>query len=270
MAKKRKDEFYFGIQSKKHRWQYGKRWGGANAVQDPTELFGSALHAWWDASDSSTLTYDGSNNVSDWVDKSSNAYSWPQALGSEQPLWDGVRKISFDGVDESLKNTADIADFVALTEGAVFVKMGITTSVDALPFSIGAEPVNSQRIHFLYDGSVYTDQMWVLIDPSSGTGYRKRETDTIATGEHQVGFSVSGGVSTTLYRNGVVSNQDTPVGTDTGDFFSGMPGATAFATGKYMQLTTAYTAHDLMQVVVTNRPVTAEEAVSLNTFFNTK
>ena len=43
--------------------------------------------AWFDASDSSTITIDGSNKVSDWLDKSGNDNHATQVISSEQPTY---------------------------------------------------------------------------------------------------------------------------------------------------------------------------------------
>ena len=74
--------------------------------------FGIAgLKLWLDADDSSTITKDGSNLVSQWNDKSDQGNNVAQTTGTEQPLWvDGVQNgkpiIRFDGVDNSLFRAA--------------------------------------------------------------------------------------------------------------------------------------------------------------------
>lgn len=62
----------------------------------------SGLHAWYDASDLASITKDGSDRVSQWNDKSGNAYHLAQATGGNQPLWvdaaqNGLAVIRTDG-----------------------------------------------------------------------------------------------------------------------------------------------------------------------------
>jgi len=83
-------------------------WTYENTSLVPT-VSGLKLHL--DASDSTTITKDGSNLVSAWNDKSGQANHVVQATGSKQPLWvDQVQNtlptIRFDGTDDFLKITA--------------------------------------------------------------------------------------------------------------------------------------------------------------------
>ena len=85
-----------------------KTWTYENTSLVPT-VSGLKLHL--DASDSTTITKDGSNLVSAWNDKSGQANHVVQATGSKQPLWvDQVQNtlptIRFDGTDDFLKITA--------------------------------------------------------------------------------------------------------------------------------------------------------------------
>ena len=65
----------------------------------------SGLQVWLDAE--LGVTKDGSNKVSAWLDQSSNAYNYTQALSAEQPTWvdaslNGKPIIRFSGVDQRL------------------------------------------------------------------------------------------------------------------------------------------------------------------------
>lgn len=75
----------------------------------PTGISGLAL--WLDASDSSTITLDGSNNVSQWNDKSGNGRNATQATTLKRPSypsssWNGLNAVVFDGVDDNLSTAA--------------------------------------------------------------------------------------------------------------------------------------------------------------------
>lgn len=60
---------------------------------------------WWLASDTSTITKDGSNYVSAWNDKLASGRNLLQANGTNQPLWVNPNYIKFDGIDNFLKAT---------------------------------------------------------------------------------------------------------------------------------------------------------------------
>jgi len=69
---------------------------------------GGALKVWLDADDSSTITKDGSNKVSQWNDKSGEANHVSNSTAGSQPLWvDSAQNskplIRFDGVDDFLQ-----------------------------------------------------------------------------------------------------------------------------------------------------------------------
>lgn len=238
-------------------------------ASNPDGILGAKLVEWWDASDSSKLTVDGSNNAENWTG-SKAGHILTQSMGADKPLWDGSRKITFDGVSEFLANTADVATYQALTVGSIFCKIGIITDTDALPFSMGDTTVNSQRFHMNYYGLVYSEQFWLTIDPAPGSVYRVRATPNYTTGEHTYGVTANGS-STQIYVNGTAQAQDVPLGTDTGSFLSQQSGpSTAINIGKYAQLSTGFAAFDIMQLVVTNAVPTAQEIADLQTFFDSK
>ena len=72
----------------------------------PTDIPGLAL--WLDASDAATITLDGSNNVSQWNDKSGNARHASQATTTRRPSYTGSNQVNgitcprFDGTDDYL------------------------------------------------------------------------------------------------------------------------------------------------------------------------
>ena len=71
----------------------------------------AGLKLWLDASDSTTITKDGSNLVSAWNDKSGQLNHVTQATATNQPLWvdavyNNLPTIRFDGVDNYIfRNT---------------------------------------------------------------------------------------------------------------------------------------------------------------------
>lgn len=78
----------------------------------PADITGLAL--WLDASDAATLTLDGSNNVSQWNDKSGNGNHGAQSTTTARPSItgsiNGRSALAFDGIDDSFSvaNSATI------------------------------------------------------------------------------------------------------------------------------------------------------------------
>lgn len=82
---------------------YGKNGAAAAPPFSPSDL--SNLYFWLDASDVDTITKDGSNKVSQWDDKSANAYHFSQSTATWQPEWvdaqlNGRAVVRFDGVND--------------------------------------------------------------------------------------------------------------------------------------------------------------------------
>lgn len=63
----------------------------------PLDLTG--IQNWYDASDESTITKDGSDRVSQWDDKGPGADNLVQATGGNQPLWLSANRNSLDVID---------------------------------------------------------------------------------------------------------------------------------------------------------------------------
>lgn len=83
----------------------------------------SNLKAWYDASDTATITVSGSS-VTQWNDKSANAYNLSQATGTKQPqsgttTLNSKNVITFDGGDRLVASTASNWKF--LHDGTKFL-----------------------------------------------------------------------------------------------------------------------------------------------------
>ena len=65
----------------------------------------SGLLAWYDPSDLSSVTKDGSNLVSQISDKSGNGIQLAQPTALNKPVWQSDGSILFDGVNSYLRNT---------------------------------------------------------------------------------------------------------------------------------------------------------------------
>lgn len=90
---------------------------------DPRSI--SGLKLWLDATDSTTVTLNGSS-VSEWRDKSGNAFHFSQATANNQPSYTGTingrAAIAFDGANDGLDRT-DVTNsaFADATGACAFV-----------------------------------------------------------------------------------------------------------------------------------------------------
>lgn len=87
----------------------------------PTDIPGLAL--WLDASDAATITLDGSNNVSQWNDKSGNGRNFTQGTALQRPSrtlagQNGLNVVTFDGADDNLSSSLGV---LSLSDVSCFV-----------------------------------------------------------------------------------------------------------------------------------------------------
>ena len=121
------------------------------------------LKVWLDADDSSTITKDGSNKVSQWNDKSGQGNHVSQSTAGSQPLWvDSAQNskplIRFDGSDDSLfRNTytggaitQPATVFAVLKMGDTYYKMQMDSKDGSNRFAIASG--NSSAITFVMYG----------------------------------------------------------------------------------------------------------------------
>ena len=79
-----------------------------NNITHPLVIEDGNTVAWYDSSDLTTITKDGSDLVSRWNDKLLSGHDLIQATGTNQPLWVVNDGVLFDGVDNWMR-TADFA-----------------------------------------------------------------------------------------------------------------------------------------------------------------
>lgn len=106
-------------------------WSASASASYPACL-DDANHWWYDATDLTTITKDGSNLVSVWAAKGGAATgkNLLQGTGTNQPLWVSPGTIRFDGIDNFLKSAAftwDQPEFVY-----ILVKQIAWTNYDAI------------------------------------------------------------------------------------------------------------------------------------------
>ncbi len=92
----------------------------------PSALSGLAL--WFDASDASSITLDGSNNVSQWADKSGNGRNLSQSNITRRPSYtssntvNGIIVPRFDGVDDTLVTSTSFTSISQPTTQCLVVR----------------------------------------------------------------------------------------------------------------------------------------------------
>lgn len=97
------------------------------AEWSPLDL-GSKLILWLDAkglqtnTDNIYGTVDAGNNVSAWKDLSGNGYNFTQAVGANQPLFNGIDNILFNGISDFLDGTIAglLAELNTNVQGDIF------------------------------------------------------------------------------------------------------------------------------------------------------
>ena len=93
---------------------------------DPKSI--ANLSVWYDASDATTITLNGSN-VSQWNDKSGNGYHASQSTSANQPAYvtndrNGRPVVSFDGVNDSLVTSSFSNGWTTFTSFVVMREIG--------------------------------------------------------------------------------------------------------------------------------------------------
>lgn len=119
--------------------------GGGGGSFSPSDI--SDMVFWHDASDSSTITKDGSNRVSQIDDKSGNSRHLVQSTGSSQPLWVSADRNGLDVINYS-GGTYDMAhsSFTAVSQPlTIFAVMQAPTAGQA--FIDGIVSTNRTTIH---------------------------------------------------------------------------------------------------------------------------
>jgi hypothetical protein len=84
----------------------------------PTDISGLAL--WLDAADASTITVDGSNNVSEWRDKSTNARHLTQVTVLNRPGWSAADGVAFTSAGHQLVNATSVNSVSPITAFVAF------------------------------------------------------------------------------------------------------------------------------------------------------
>lgn len=124
----------------------------ASSAFSPDDVTG--LHAWWDASDSSTISHT-SGNVDSWSDKSGNGHTLT-ASGSARPTTNattrnGLNVIDFASSGPDQMSHASKSAFKAFHDGTdhhVFVVFNMTGPNNTLINLVGTMAVNTTNVGF--------------------------------------------------------------------------------------------------------------------------
>lgn len=198
--------------------------------------------AWWDASDASTFTYSSGTSVSQWTDKTTNAWAAVQATAASQPsrsgTVNGLSTVVFDGSNDSLSVSSfnmsggqkfTLAMVTSCVSGNDRVFAEHTTNYNATPgawivyrantnvvafakrgggnyatFDSSASLTTTPRIIFAeHDGTLSTDESSMWID-SSNSGTRPINNNTNANNLNATMY-VGARAGTGLYLNGQIA-----------------------------------------------------------------
>lgn len=144
---------------------------------DPTDI--SDLRLWLDANDISTITKDGSDNVSQWNDKSGNAYHLIQSTASQQPNYttgvvNGKPTIRFtastsDTMTEATNfGTACTVIYVSKQTGGSNLRMLAGLSNNWLLGYWGGNKRSAYFEGWVYNSTVPSDTNWHIFSTTIG------------------------------------------------------------------------------------------------------
>ena len=213
----------------------------------------AGLKLWLDASDSTTITKDGSNLVSAWNDKSGQLNHVTQATATNQPLWvDSVQNskpiIRFDGTNDLLYRAT---------------YTGGTLSQDFTIFAVFKVP--SSYIEYVYDGAGSSNRCYLNYHnpnaiASTIPGAPAGLDATVVAGNWTYFTSVVNGSSSILRQDGSQ--------TDTGDMGTGaMAGITIGA--RYGGID-SFANTDIAEILIYNSAISGANLTDVESYLATK
>lgn len=146
----------------------------------PTDL--SGLQCWYDVTDISTITKDGSNRVSQLNDKSGNSRNLTVSTGSNSPLYEAT---GFKGTYPSIKfdNTNSEALEASFSIGSLPLCM----------FGVLDLSISGGNSVFSYGVATTSNQYWYIINSFRAVSniYRNTTTVTLAGGDNASNLDVA-------------------------------------------------------------------------------
>lgn len=221
----------------------------------PTDI--ANLGLWLDASDAATITLDGSNNVSQWNDKSGNGRNLTQGVTTQRPSYtSGV--VSFDGSDDNLGIGS--YNLTSATESSLFAVLRHRTVATSLGVAVAFGTNSSFGGQSLERGRTSGKRGYVV-----GRNTPSGNEQTLAGSDITTLRIVQGNVYSGTTLEGFVNNVSDGTASFTGPLNSG----SGFILGRYFA--TGFPANvDVCEVVHYNRALTSGERASLHAYFVAK
>lgn len=139
----------------------------------PTSIADLAM--WLDASDASTISLDGSNNVEEWRDKSGNARHATQANATLRPSYpsnvqNGLSGVLIDSTDDKMNSYSNTVNpctwFIVHRWNGSTRDARIATNTGVNQVSLGLSSFSSNNLSFVREGAAWTNSGF---SPGNGT-----------------------------------------------------------------------------------------------------
>lgn len=168
----------------------------------------------WGDPDAAYITKDGSNRVSNWVDRNAGVQALTQGTAADKPLWSATSINGHPGITFAVANTeymvsssAGIADFVSGADKplTVIAMMQFVTAAVAtrIAFGWGSTGGNNPQLYLANDATAHyvqnkRDDVVAQVNLVS--------TQTIDTANYHVVTFKHTGTTSTVYTDGVVTS----------------------------------------------------------------
>lgn len=235
------------------------------SVANPFRSNGSAftpasianLTFWIDASDAASITVDGSNNVSQWNDKSGNGFHAGQSNSAKRPSYTGSNQIkgrnvpNFDGSNDNL-----------ITTGTMSVSQPNTTFV-VFKYPSGL----STTTRYLFDGSV-NRQFIIVATPTTPSQINFGAGTTVGI------TSLTGIENATSYVTSVFNGASSQVRVNGVQRSTGNPGTngvgTALVIGAFQSQAGSFWQGMIAEILIYSRALSGSEITTLESYLSSK
>ena len=232
---------------------YSARPGACTSAFLPTSL--SSLALWLDANDLATITKDGSNGVSTWKDKSSNAYSYING-GTTKPVYSAT---AFNS-----KPTMQLTGTYGFKGGA------ITTTASNLSIFFAAQQTNTANANYLLDVNGTSTRFTLNLNNNGASYWYKQGAYSSTLGSSYAAntysswiFSNGATIPARLYING------SQVATDT--TFASQDLLSTLSIGqKYTGPATTDFSGNVSEVIIYTRALTDSERQAVEQYLKLK
>jgi hypothetical protein len=140
------NKIYFGNQQISKVYVGDNLVFGGETAWTPYSL-GSSLALWLDATDTDTITLNGSN-VSQWDDKSDNQLVVTQSVADQQPAYTTGEKVTFDRVNDTMTVT------MPATTGTLVLATANGTAAYGVNIPAGAYSIGGHNVGYMPDGPI--------------------------------------------------------------------------------------------------------------------